>query len=389
MAAPVSPVTLQVTVNGQVITDFIQNAELKQWFYKHELYILRIEYKRLGTNLNALPIWPDNATVQVSWGRGLANTATWYGYVNHHEYASNADSGSYAPQVTYYCIGTSKPMNSEVTRTWGQASPTYMAKQIAAEHNLRAVLTSTSWVSDYEVQSAESDFAFLVRMGEKYGFRFAVSGGTLYFIDPASVLAASSTQAIPSFNLDKSFIKQDTIRDFKKISGDNIPGSEQATRVISGVDAVTGVPFTVAANGSQAITKIQTGRVATSVAEATVMAQAWQNQAQFYTQATAELFGNAMLYPGKLVYLKGLALPADSGGYWMVSEAKHLLKVSGTNYTILDKFVTRVKLLRNQGGAAPSITNTSIIRPEFVGCQALGGTWQATQLGALYDGVLQ
>ena len=66
-------------------------------------------------------------------------------------------------------------MNSDKTRTWGQASPTYMAKQVAAEHGLRAVLTSTSWVSDYEVQPSESDFQFLNRMGSKYGFRLFVS----------------------------------------------------------------------------------------------------------------------------------------------------------------------------------------------------------------------
>lgn len=387
MAIPVAPVTLTVTVNGAVVTDLIQNAELKQAFYSHEIFSFRIEYQRGSKNLAAIPFWPDNAPVVVTWGRGLSSTATWYGYVNHHEYASNADSGSYAPQVTYYCLGTSKPMNSQETRTWGQTSPTYMAKQIAAEHNLRAVLTSTSWVSAYEVQSAESDFAFLARMGEKYGFRLAVSGGTLYFIDPASVLAASSTQAIPSFQLNKNMAQLDTIRDFTKIEGDNIPGSEVATRAISGVDATTGVPFTVAANGAQNTTRVQTGYVATSVAEATVMSNAWQNQAQFYIQAQAELYGNAMIYPGKLVYLSGTALPADSVGYWMVSAADHVLRVSGTSYTILDKFVTRVTLLRNQG-AQPKVTNTSVIRPEFVSCNLIGSTWQASQVGALYDGVL-
>lgn len=388
MAIPVSAVTLGVTVNGVAISDFIQNAELKQEFGCQEIFTFRIEYNR-AKNLNNVAIWPDNAPVTVVWGQGLANTTVWYGYVNHSEYASNADSGSYAPQYTYYCVGTSKPMNSQLTLTWGETSPTYMAKQIAANHSLRAVLTSTAWVSDYEIQSAESDFEFLNRMALKYGFRFAVSGGTLYFIDPASVLASSSSQGIPQFYLDKTFTRQDTIRDFKRIKGDNVPGSEQATRVISGLDSVTGLPFTVGTNVGQPLTKIQTGYVAGSVAEATVMANAWQSQTQFYIQASAELFGNSMLYPGKLVYLSGAAMPSDDVGYWMVSGADHLLKVSGTSYTVLDKFVTKVRLVRNQGGAQPNITNTSVINPEFVSCQLLGGVWQATQVGAIYDGTLQ
>jgi hypothetical protein len=145
---------------------------------------------------------------------------------------------------------------------------------------------------------------------------------------------------------------------------------------------------TAAGTSGQAVTKVQTGLFAGSVAEAQVMSNAWQSAAQFYVQAEAELFGNTMLYPGKLVYLQGSGLPAGDAGYWMVSSAEHVLKISGTNYTILDKFVTRVRLLRNEGGLTPKITNTSIIRPEFVACRNMGGVWQAASVGALYDGVL-
>lgn len=392
MAIALAPVTYQIQVNGLTLATNPLDVEYRQAWGKHELFFVRLEYPRLYPNINSLPLWPSNAPVQIKWGRGSGNTGTFYGYVNHHAVKSSADSGSRAFQVTYTLIGTSKPMNSHKTRAWGQASPTYMAKQIAAEQGLRAVLTSTSWVADYEVQSSESDFAFLNRMAAKYGFRFSVSGGTLYFIDPAVVLAGSSSQGIPIFEMNKSFSWQDTIRCLEKIEGDNIPGSEQATRLVSGVDQNTGVPFTVIASGTsgQSMTKIQDGYVASTVAEAQVMADAWHSHTQFYVQASAELFGNSLLYPGKLVYLRGSALPGDTSGLWMVSEASHLLRHSGTTYTVLDKFVTRVKLIRNASGATqPNIKQVNVIKPEIVPCTFSGGRWTATSLGALYDGVLQ
>jgi phage protein D len=390
MSAPVAPVTYSILVNGVQVTNNPLDVELRQAFGKQELFFARIEYNRLYPSLSSVPIWANDAPVVIRWGRGVANLNTWYGYVNHHEFASDADSGSKAPQVTYTLVGTSMWMNSDKTRAWGQTSPTYMAKQIAAEHGLRAVLTSTTWVSDYEVQSSETDFTFLNRMSAKYGFRFAVSGGTLYFIDPSSVLSGSSTQGVPTFTMNKSFAWQDTIRKFKKIEGNNLPGSELATRQLSGVDQNTGAPFTVTATGTsgRARTKIQTSYVASSAAEAQVMADAWQSQSQFYIQATAELFGNTLLYPGKLVYLQGTAMMAGSAGLWMVTEADHLLKSSGTSYTVLDKYVTRVTLIRNQDGTAPAISRTSVISPEFTACRISNGQWVSDQVGVYYDGVL-
>ena len=392
MPVPVAAVTYQFIVNGLLITDKPLDVELRQEFGMHDLFFVRIEYPRMIQNPNAIPIWPTNAPVQILWGRGAANLNVWYGYVNHHQVKSNADSGSKALQVTYTCIGTSKPMNSDATRTWGQTSPTYMAKQIAAEHKLRAVLTRTSWVSDYEVQSSESDFHFLNRMAMKYGFRLWVSGGSLYFIDPSSVLSGSSGQGVPVYYLNKNYGWQDTVRDFQKMEGDNIPGSELATRAVSGVDQNTGSAFTVTATGTSGrnLTKIQTGYVAKSVAEAQVMANAWQAQTQWYIQAKAELFGNALLYPGKLVKLEGISLPADSSGYWMVSAADHLLKNTQTTVPTLDRFVTRVCLVRNQPGSTgqPAISKVNVISPEFVPVTLSSNVWSATNLGVIYDGVL-
>jgi hypothetical protein len=389
LPAPVPPVTYQLYVNGQLQNVWFMDVELRQCFGAHEVFLLRIEFPITFPNLSSVPVWPSGTPIKILWGRGVGNLNTFYGYINHHQIDSESDSGSQVYQLKYTCIGTSRMMNSENTRQWGNTTPTYMAKQIAFEHGLRAVLSQTNWVSDNETQTAESDFDFLNRMAAKYGFRFYVSGGTLYFIDPSTVLAASSSQGIPMFVLNKTVSSQDTVRKFTKIEGDNVPGAVQATRVISGVDQNSGTPFSVVASGTRGrpITKIQTAYTATSVAEGQVMADAWQAQNQFYSQATAELFGNSLVYPGKLIGISGNALPAGAAGFWMVSEAKHVLKNAGTNVTTQDRFVTRVTLLRNTGGAQPTLKGLNVVNPEFIACTITSnGLWQAANLTPLYYG---
>lgn len=386
----VPPVTYKLYINGQFQNVFFQDVELRQCFGKHEIFSLRIEFPQMFKNLSQIPIWASGVPVMIEWGQGVGNLNVFYGYINHHQLDSLSDSGNNTYQLKYTCIGTSRYMNSDVTMSWGQVTTTYMAKTIAAKYGLRPVLTSTTWISDNETQTAESDFAFLNRMAAKYGFRFWVSGGTLYFIDPAVVLAGSSYQGIPVFYLDKVATKQDTVRKFRKLEGDNIPGSLQATRTISGVDQNSGQPFTVVATGTagRPITKVQTNLVPTTVAEGQVMVNAWQSQSQFYVRAYAELFGNVYVYPGKLVNLQGDRLPGGAAGLWMVSEANHVLMNSGTTVPTLDRFVTRVHLLRNASYSNPVLNGINVVSPEIIPCtiNVNDNEWQAANLTPLYYG---
>jgi hypothetical protein len=160
MTRPVPPVAYAIFVNEVLIKDFALDIELRQSWGQHDLFYVRIEYYK-GINLTNLALWANNAPIRIVWGQGANNIQTWYGYVNHYTIDANSDSGNKTMQVTYTCIGTSKPMNTDKTRTWGQVTGTYIAKTIAAEYGLRAVLSSTSWVLPSEVQVSESDFKFL------------------------------------------------------------------------------------------------------------------------------------------------------------------------------------------------------------------------------------
>lgn len=380
----VGPVIYQVKVNGVIAREWVLDFELNQTWGHHDVMVLRVEYNR-AFPMNTIKPWPDNATIEVQWGRKPAALNTWYGYVNHHKLSGVSDSGTHNLQYTYFCIGTSKPMNTVDNQFWGTVTPTYIAKQIALQHKLRCVVTNTSWVLQSEVQANESDFQFMNRIANKTGFRFWVGGGTLYFIDPATVLAGS-TLAVPVYRMDKRLDWQDTMRDFRKFQGDNLPGAPVAQRSVWGVDINTGKVFEAKA-GNGSIKQHSTVRVATSLGDGQRHVNAWQDLSQWWQAAEAELFGNVLIYPGKVVSLAGTAVPQQDQGLWIVGSAKHLLKMSGVGNPSNDKYISQVTLVRNASGPAPTIKGAKKISPEFVKCVLSGGVWQSTNISVITDGV--
>ena len=386
MPVPVGPVVYQVTVNGTPVTDIILDVRLDQTWGCHDIFAIRIEYNR-GYPMNSIVPWAVNAPVSIIWGRRPNSLQTWYGYVNHHEMKSNADSGTHNLQYTYYLTGTSKPMNNETSYVWGNVSPTYIAKRLALKYHLRSVLTSTTWVLTNETQANMSDFAYLNYIASKTGFRFWVSGGTLYFIDPAVVLAGTSGQAVPAYRQDKSLTQQDTMRDFQMLQGDNLPGSSVAQRQIYGIDQTSGHLFSTS-TGNGNLMKVNTTRVATSWGEANRLMEAWQGLSQFWVGANAELFGESLIYPGKVVYLSGDALPGGNVGYWLVSSASHLLQSAYTGMPTADTYVTQAVLLRNTSATLPSFSGMNVVSPEFVPCTVSDGVWYSSSLQTIYDGAI-
>jgi hypothetical protein len=386
MTLPVSPVVYAVAVNGVPVGDFILNVMLEMEWNSHDIASFRIEYNR-GEDMSAVSLWPDNALVSMTWGKGPGALQTWYGYVNHHEMKSNADSGTHNLQVTYYCLGTSKPMNSQNGYNWGDVTATYVAKVMAARYGFRCVVTSGATTLSGLTQAAVSDFQFMQSLAQKTGYRFWCSNGTLYFVDPAIYFMGSHSQGVSTFDQDKKQFQQDTMRDFQLLRGDNLPGSMVGNRIVYGIDGATGKIISSSTGGSGP-TIVNTSRSITSVGQGQQVINAWQGLSQFWIGASAEFFGDASIYPGKIVYLNGNALPGGNIGYWVVTRARHLLVMSGTALPTNDKYTTQVDLLRNSQGPVPAFKSVVTISPESVTCVNNKGTWQAAQQTVIVDGVV-
>jgi hypothetical protein len=190
--------------------------------------------------------------------------------------------------------------------------------------------------------------------------------------------------------MDKRLDWQDTMRDFRKYQGDNLPGAPQAVRSVWGVDINSGRVFQALA-GSGSIKQNSTVRVATNFADGQRHVNAWQDLSQWWVAATAELFGNVTIYPGKVVGILGNAVPRDDQGLWIVASARHIMKMSGVGNIAPthDKYITQVSLTRNASGPQPTIKGATRISPEFVECVLSGNTWYSTNIGVIMDGVDQ
>jgi hypothetical protein len=393
VSTQVGPVVYSIYVNGVLIQDKPLDARLKQTWGQHDLWAIRIEYNRLFP-MNAIQVWPDNALVQITWGRSPSALNQWFGYVNHSQQDSHADSGTNNLQYTYYCLGTSKPMNTMNSFVWGSVSPTYIAKQMALRYHLRCAFTPTTTVLTAATQASMSDFNYMNSLADQNGYRFWVSGGTMYFINPAVLLQGTPRQAVPFYRQDKTLTQQDTMRYFRQLSGDNLPGSTVGTRTISGIDSTSGHLFTtsVASPGSSSTTSTvtlnNTTRVAQSLSEGQSILSASSGLSQFWIGASAELFGNNLIYPGKIVYLDGNALPGGNIGYWIVVSAEQILLSAGTPNPANDKYVTKCILMRNTNATIPAIQGTVVVNPEFVPCVASKGVWYSTSLQVIQNGVV-
>jgi len=371
-----APVLYAVWVNGvpynsSTTVPWIADCQIEQSFGKHDLVHLRIEYPWIYNYTN-MSIWPDDTPIAILWGR-KPDTRWWYGYVNHKEIKKESDSGNKSLQITYVCIGTSAVMNADVNRRWEQVSPTYIAKKIAREHNMRAIVTplkvpstvNTAWILEYEVQANESDFCFLNRVANKCGLRFWCSGGTLYMVDPSVTIQGAGSSVPPVYYANKDLRFQDTCRQFEIMKGKNLPGSVYANRVLYGIDANSGKLYTAVSNPpppspgvvvpmGQTRTHIKTDIPVNSYQDAAHKLKAWARLSQHWVSASAQLFGTTNIYPGKLVDLEGSALPDGASGIWLVTCAEHLLRWSGTTNPSLDRYMTNVELVRNSEDAAGS-----------------------------------
>ena len=379
------PVVYQVYVNGVPYNSLppVLDASLTETFGVHDLFTLRMEYP-LNSPVGSLTTWPDNTPISILWGQ-KPNLNWWYGYVNHHEIATNADSGTRLMQLTYTCIGTSAVLNNVQTTKWESVTPTYILKSIAAANGFRSVTNTSSWLLDYE-QQVETDFQFLNRIANKVGMRFWCSGGTAYMISPTTMLEGGGQSAVPQFYCDKSPTYQDTCRDLTYLQGTNLPGSVQANRVLYGIDSATGQQFSASTqpvSGGQRVS-LKSTTSTTSYSDAKNRVNSWAALSQFWVGAQATLYGNTDLYPGKVVQLGGTALPTNASGYWLVSSVTHNLSYSGTASAYMDKYLANVTLLKNDAATNVTLSNITPVIPEFTNMSLnLSGQWISTLLSAV------
>lgn len=385
------PVILAVKINGTTNFDLPLEVEINQRWGHHDMVTVKVVATKNHPYRKLLSAWKDGAAIELLWGRIPDQLITWYGYINHKEFHSDDEWGAGTIQMTYHLIGTSKVMNSHKNQTWTDIEPSVIAYKIAKENSFRCVATKTSQKIDYELQAFESDFQFLNRLADKIGFRFWVSGGTLYFIDPAVVIQGKNQRFVPHYLIDKLPGYRDTAMNFSTKQGDNLPGSAIANRQLFGMESNGRIFRVQADSGNTNLPAMMNPEwFVRSVGEGKSRINAKQSLSQFWLYAEVDVGGFVLLYPGKLVNLDGHGIADQNQGDWMVTAVKHVLRSrSFQTDDTLDQYWTHVECMKNIKAAAPQIKGQQPIKPELVTCILANNTWKSTNLNAIQEGVVQ
>lgn len=326
---------------GGYSTDSINRLEIREGFSKHGLAIVDFPVPRSalsGTVAEGTPMF-------VKWGNGPLDVRTFYGYVNHSETVTDANQSF----LRYFCVGTSLPLNEPNPSSWSDVSASFIAKEVATRHGLRAVVSRAPNVLPYWTQGNKSDFAMMKALAEHTGFRFWVDGSTLYFVDP--LVLVRNFQYAPSLVMHGQ--KTDNLKSIHVVSGSLAPrgGSRAAIKHVYGLDAnakalieaSSAKPLAdrgLAAPQHREISTVTVDSLeeARRVVESAAMTTDWVT-----TEAQVE--GNSRLRVGGLAVLSGGALHREYHGRWLVSGMTHVLEPGNSGEW---QFTSELELSRNQ-----------------------------------------
>lgn len=288
---------------------------------------------------------PEGTPVTLTWGISPDKTMTWYGYVHHPESISVP---GVVPTVRYVLTGTSAVLNDQTSRTWRNASGSYVARQIATAAGFSVYSHKTPGGATFLAQASESDFTFLNGLADQYGFTLWADCDRLLFLNNRVLLASPASASMPAARMDKQPGQPDSLLSFAETKGPTVPGSGQVVnRTAYGLNRKTGqlVKATKTTGLVQTPRQlIDSNQPISSYADAVSLLTASAANNDQWITADAEMLGDNRLQPGGLVWLEGVAIPAESQGVWLVLRAEHLLSVMDGTYT------TRLRVTRNAAG---------------------------------------
>jgi phage protein D len=337
-------------------------------------------------------IIPDGAAVHLTYGSSGADSYDFYGYVASHRQL-HTQAVSHLPGITtlpvqYTLTGASYVMQSATSRTYLSATASSIARQVAAANQLAVYTTACPRLFPAKTQAAQSDFTFLQDLARQVGFQCWVDNSLLYFVDPAVSLTPVGASA-PLFRRDAHPGVWDTLSAFHATTGETDPsGAYLTAHTVSTLRSASGqlatakaTPLRTAPSGSSvpAFTRVVTGSVASSYAEAVSVATASAANHRYWVAASATVDGHTALRPGRTVNLAGDALTGAESGAWRITSAVHRITLDPVT-ALRNTYHTDLELGRDQENALTLSTPRPAAPPPGA-MLLLGGRWRAASYG--------
>lgn len=330
-----------------------------------------------STTMKAQP--PAGTPVAAVWGYPPLGVKRFYGYVHHVEELSGGTSLTYR----VFCVGCSRPMNTENPKVWTSTTGSSVASEVASRYGFRCVLNKSASVLPFWSQTNESDFSMLNRLAAHIGYDLWFDGTSMYFMDPARLLSGTASTPITlvkNENTDAS----NTLTGFHIIDGAD--GNNNVVREIHGVDQFAQPIKMTSAKVLNELglaipsRTVVTGTGATSLAQAadqirsSVAAGVWSTM----SATTANI---RPIYVGQTVNILGRSVNPKHRGIWLVTGSVDVLENTKSGWDL----TSQLTLTRNSAGAQIS-SSVNVTNSPLTGSTSdlRNGVWAASTLETRY-----
>lgn len=345
-----------------------RRVELRECAGTHQIAIVDFPSPKARVSL------PEEGTpVTVRWGTFPTDFRTFFGYVNHIE----SIVVSNIPTTRFYLVGTSLSMNSVNAGLWQDVTGSFIAREIAAKHGLRAVVNKSGEILDRWVQGNESDFKMLGRLADRVGFDFWVDASTLYFLNPNQL---GTRAGVTGF---KRLVHGVNLLTFESVDGSLTPGGMAVTEAF-GIDPASGGLLRTSSARTMAdrgmVLPHRTTRPQVSISSLHEGARVSEGLADrgVWVTATVRIHPDSSIRIGDVVSVEGEAIPSNYRGNWVVKSAVRVMDQDGVD--------TELVLTRNQQ-TEQSFISKSPLKAAFPFTEPIlrdGRTWESQILGSVY-----
>jgi hypothetical protein len=283
-----------------------------------------------------------NAPVRFSINSGPGRTHEFVGYILYvePEYSSSAPIVN---QTMFYsakivCFGASVSMKSTRSRVWGATTIYKIAQEIAARYRFSLSVIRDEFVIRNAVQANESDWEFLVRLCETYGYSMTVHGTHMRIWDPFKAIGrrASFERLVPQNEY--AGPTPGAILNLKGTFGYLTPDGESYKYRVSSIDDNGSITIVSDPESGPVPSWSGYGETpqyistlvdsAMSIGEGQKLIEA-ERKKNFAFNAHVQISAGAGIIPGGIVSVEGYE--ANFEGLWYVRDVKH--SMGGSSYS--------------------------------------------------------
>jgi hypothetical protein len=331
---PLSPKTYVAFNEVEVNYRSIQNISLKLSTNMHDVLTITMA----GIPPKGITDYID-AAVEMNISSGQGRTQEFRGYVMYVEPESDSRSSivnSSPFQIAkIVCFGVSTNLMGKKQKVWDGVGIKEIASEICGNNHLSLDVFNDTFKLPRLVQAGESDWAFLLRICERYGYSVTVHGTHMHIWDPYKAIGRrpSFEQLIPLTSTAKPY--PGGILHFEGTFGYLTPdgySTEYEMTVLDNLGNTKKIQSTYLDTSFSGITprsKYHSALVesAQTFEEAEKVLEAKRKQ-KFPFTAKAQISAGAGIVPGGVVEVVGYN--ANFEGLWYVREVEHI--IGGTTY---------------------------------------------------------